>query len=182
MRSTPARALRDGQLLVERHSVSKISAVDHAIPHNTVIIEVTDQITGAESTRTLRWDQHVTTEDPLEVAIGEIGKITVELALQRDDEDRPLYRYKITDDAAGIDHEGTDLHLGPRLRPDNVRAAKTLLSDLQRSGEAYETELEGGIDSEALDLFTDRVNEWAYANAEQIELAQVGLIRGLEGR
>jgi hypothetical protein len=55
-----------------------------------VIAEVTNQVTGEESSRTLRWDQHVTTEEPLEVAIGETGKIRVELALQRDDEDRPL--------------------------------------------------------------------------------------------
>jgi hypothetical protein len=42
--------------------------------------------------------------------------------------------------------------LGARLRLDNTRAAKTLLSFLCAAGEAYETELEGGIDSENLDL------------------------------
>jgi hypothetical protein len=112
--------------------------------------------------------------------IGDTGKIRVELALQRDDEDRPLYRYKITDETAGIDHESVDLHLGPRLRPDNTRAAKTLLSFLYAAGEAYETELEGGIDSENLDLFDMKTNEWAYLNMEHIEMAQVELIRGLE--
>jgi hypothetical protein len=112
--------------------------------------------------------------------IGDTGKIRVELALQRDDEDRPLYRYKITDETAGIDHESVDLHLGPRLRPDNTRAAKTLLSLLYAAGEEFETELEGGIDSENLDRFDDRVNEWAYVHAEDIERAQVELIRGLE--
>jgi hypothetical protein len=180
VRSTPARLLRQDQLLVERDAVHKITKVDHAIPHNTVIAEVTNQVTGEESTRTLRWDQHVTTEEPLEVAIGETGKITVELALQRDVEDRPLYRYKITDEAAGIDHEATDLHLGPRLRPDNIRAAKTLLSFLYAANEAYLTELEGNIDSENLELFPMSVNEWAYVHAEDIEMAQVELIRGLE--
>lgn len=182
MRSTPARMLHQDQLLVEREAVSKINKVDHAIPHNTVIAELTNQVTGEESTRTLRWDQHVTTEEPFEVAIGETGKLRVELALQRDDEDRPLYRYKITDEQAGIDHEGADLHLGPRLRPDNLRAAKTLLSFLYAANEAYLTELEGNIDSENLDLFPMPVNEWAYVHAEDIEMAQVGLIRGLEGR
>ena len=54
------------------------------------------------------------------------------------------------------------------------------MSFLGAAGEAYETELEGNIDSENLDLFDDRVNEWAYVHAEEIELAQVGLIRGLE--
>jgi hypothetical protein len=57
---------------------------------------------------------------------------------------------------------------------------KTVLSDLQRAGEAYETELEGGIVTEALDRFGDRVNEWAYLNAEYIEMARVELIGGLE--
>jgi hypothetical protein len=180
MRSTPARMLRKGDLLVESDAVSKITKVDHAIPHNTVIADVTNQVTGEESTRSLRWDEHVTTEEPFEVAIGDTGKLRVELALQRDEEDRALYKYRLTDEVAGIDQEGRDLHLGARLRPDNTRAAKTLLSDLLRAGEAYETELEGGIDSEALDLFTDRINEWAYANAEEIEMAQVGLLRGLE--
>jgi hypothetical protein len=78
--------LYQDQLLVERDAVSKINKVNHAIPQNTVIAEVTNQVTGEESTRTLHWDQQLTTEEPLEVAIGETGKITVELALQRDEE------------------------------------------------------------------------------------------------
>lgn len=137
MRSTRARLLRQDQLLVERDAVHKITKVDHAIPHNTVIAEVTNQVTGEGSTRTLRWDEHVTTEEPLEVKIGEIGKITVELVQLADEEDRPVYRYKITDGAAGIDHERTDLHLGPRLRPHNTFAAKALLSELRDASEAY---------------------------------------------
>jgi hypothetical protein len=99
MRSTRARLLRQDQLLVERDAVHKITKVDHAIPHNTVIAEVTNQVTDEESTRTLRWDEHVTTEEPLEVKIGEIGKITVELVQLADEEGRPVYRYKITDGA-----------------------------------------------------------------------------------
>jgi hypothetical protein len=102
-----------------------------------VIAEVTNQVTAEESTRTLRWDEHVTTEEPLEVKIGEIGKITVELVQLADEEDRPVYRYKITDGAAGIDHEVRDLHLGPRLRADNTFAAKALLSELRDASEAY---------------------------------------------
>jgi hypothetical protein len=180
MRSTPARQLHQDQLLVERDAVSKITKVDHAIPHNTVIADVTNQVTGEESTRTLRWDQHVTTEEPFEVAIGDTGKIRVELALQRDEEDRAVYKFKITDEAAGIDHEGVELRLGARLPADNTKAAKTLLSHLYAAGEAYETELEGGIDSENLDLFDMKTNEWAYLNMEHIEMAQVELIRGLE--
>jgi hypothetical protein len=98
---------------------------------------VTNQVTAEASTRTLRWDEHVTTEEPLEVKIGEIGKITVELVQLADEEDRPVYRYKITDGAAGIDHEVRDLHLGPRLRADNTFAAKALLSELRDASEAY---------------------------------------------
>jgi hypothetical protein len=178
--STPARLLRQDQLLVERHSVGKINKVEYPLPQNTVTVELTNQITGQQSTRNLRWDEQVTTEEPFRVMIGETGKIRVELALQRDDEDRPLYRYKITDEAAGIDHEGADLHLGARLLADNTRAAKTLLSFLYAAGEAYVNELEGNIDSENLDLFPMPLNEWAYLNLEDIEVAQVGLIRGLE--
>jgi hypothetical protein len=124
---------------VERYAVHKITKVDHAIPHNTVIAEVTNQITGEESTGALRWDQHVTTEEPIEVAIGDTGKITVELALQRDEEDRPLYRYKITDEAAGIGHEGVDLRLGARLPADNTKAVVHLLttSTIDRLRELY---------------------------------------------
>jgi hypothetical protein len=180
VRSTPARMLHNGQLIVDRYAVNKITAEPYRLPHNTVSVELVNQMTGEESTRTLRWDQHVTTEEPFEVAIGETGKLRVELALQRDEEDRPVYRYKITDEAAGIDHEGVDLHLGPRLPADNTKAAKTLLSHLYAAGEAYETELEGNIDSENLDLFDMPVNEWAYVHAEEIEMAQVELIRGLE--
>jgi hypothetical protein len=171
--------LHAGSLLVERHAVSKITKVDHAIPHNTVIAEVTNQVTGEESTRTFSWDQHVTTEEPFEFKIGETCTVKLELA-GIDEDARALYEYRITDESVGIDHEGTDLRLGPRLTPDNKRAAKTLLSDLLRAGEAYETELEGGIDSENLDLFDQRVNEWAYVHAEDIEMAQVELVRGFE--
>jgi hypothetical protein len=180
VRSTPARLLRDGQLVVERHAVSVITDVDHAIPLNRVIVEVSDQITGQQSERKLDWEQAVTIEEPLEVKVGDTGKLRVELALQRDSEDRPLYRWYLTDKTVGLVHEATDLHLGARLRPDNVRAAKLLLSDLQRAGEAVETEIEGGIDTEALDRFPMSVDEWAYQNAEYIEMAQVELIRGLE--
>jgi hypothetical protein len=179
MRSTPARMLRDGQLLVDRFAVSKITKVEHAIPHNTVIIEVANQITGEQSTRNLRWDEQVTTEEPFEFRIGETGTVKLELA-GIDEDARALYKYRITDESAGIDHEATDLRLGARLTPDNTKAAKKLLGDLLRAGEAFETELEGNIDSENLDLFDDRVNEWAYVRAEDLEMAQVELIRGLE--
>jgi hypothetical protein len=203
--------LHNGQLIVDRFAVHKVVAEPFRLPHNTVSVELVNQMTGEQSTRNLRWDQHVTTEEPFEFNVGETAKIRVELALLADEDDRPVYKYKIidtkdglvvnvkdygvagdqvTDDAAAfqaainaaapIDQEGTDLHLGPRLPPDNTRAAKTLLSDLLRAGEAFETELEGGIDSENLDRFDQRVNEWAYQHAEDIEMAQVELIRGLE--
>jgi hypothetical protein len=54
------------------------------------------------------------------------------------------------------------------------------LSDLERAGEAFATELDGGIDTEHLDRWPMPVNEWAYLNAEFIEMAQVGLIGGLD--
>jgi hypothetical protein len=180
MRSTPARLLRQGQLVVDRFDVHKITEQPEYLPHNTVTVHLTNQTTGEESTRNLRWDQHVTTEEPFEVKIGETGKITVELAQMRDEEDRPVYRYEITDEAAGIDHEAADLSLGVLVFPSNTKAATTLLSFLYAANEAYLTELEGNIDSENLELFPMPVNEWAYVHAEDMEMAQVELGRGLE--
>jgi hypothetical protein len=62
------------------------------------------------------------------------GLVTVGLALLPDDEGRPVYRYKITDEAAGIDHEGIDLHLGASHRPNNTKAGRTLVSLLGAAG------------------------------------------------
>jgi hypothetical protein len=180
VRSTPARLLHQDQLVVERFGVHKIREVEHAIPHNTVTIRMTHQMTGNWATRNLRWDERVTTEEALEVKIGDTGKITIELALIAGDRGRPLYRWRLTDEAVGIDHAAKDLQLGARMAPDNKSAAKTLLSDLRRAAGAQETELEGGIDSEALDRFPGAVNDWAYAHAAEIEMAQVELGRGLE--
>jgi hypothetical protein len=175
VRSTPARQLHQDQLLVDRYAVHKINKVEYPLPQNTVTVELTNQLTGEQSTRNLRRDQQVTVEGPLQFSVGDTGKITIELAQLSDSEDRAVYKYRVEDEAAGIDQEGTDLHLGARLRPSNIAAAKTLLSSLYAAGEAYETELEGGIDTENLDQFDMKTNEWAYLNMEQVEL-----IRGLE--
>jgi dodecin len=88
----PARMLRQNDLLVERAAVSKINKVEYSIPLNVVTVDLSDQMTGEQSTRTLAWDSWHTIAEPLEVKIGDTGKLRVELALQRDDEDRPLYR------------------------------------------------------------------------------------------
>jgi len=70
--------LHNGQLIVDRYSVSKVSTEPFRLPHNTVSVELTNQLSGEQSTRNLRWDQHVTTEEPFEVAIGETGKIKID--------------------------------------------------------------------------------------------------------
>jgi hypothetical protein len=139
-------------------------------PHNTVIAEVTNQLTGEESTRTLRWDEQVTTEEPFEVEIGETGKITVELAQLADSEGRPAYRYQVTDESAGIDFEAADLRLGVNHRPDNAKAAKSLLSFLGATSEAFLV----GHELEA-DAFPEEVNFWAHQMSDQITMAQLGL-------
>ena len=172
--------LHNGQLIVDRDSVKKITAEPYRLPHNTVSVKLVDQLTGEKSTRNLRWDEHVTTEEPLEVNIGGMGKIRLELVQLADDEVRPLYRYKITDIAAGIDHEGTDLRLGAGGKPDNVKAADSLLDLLSAAGSAYMTEMEGGIDWENLDLFPLPVNDWAYQMNGEITMAQLELGGGLE--
>jgi hypothetical protein len=55
MRSTPARALRKDQLLLDQYDVNKITSVEYPIPQNIVTVHLKDQMTGEESTRDLRW-------------------------------------------------------------------------------------------------------------------------------
>jgi hypothetical protein len=175
MRSTPARLLHQDQLLVERFGVHKIREVEHAIPHNTVTVRMTHQMTGNWATRNLRWDEQVTTEDPLEVAIGDTGKITLELALVEGEKGRPLYKFSISDPAEGISFASAGLRLGPKQKPDNTRAAKLLLMELQESAEAWQA----GHALES-DDFPEDVNVYVANHGAEIEMAQVELIRGLE--
>jgi hypothetical protein len=167
--------LRQDQLLVDRYDVNKITKVEYPLPQNIVTVHLKDQMTGEESTRDLQWEQHLSTEEPFEVEIGEFGKITVELAQMRDEEDRPVYRYKITDESAGIDHEAADLSLAPLAFPSNTKAARRLLGELEASAEAFEE----GWAIEA-DVFPEAVNYWAQQNADEITLAAVELSGGLE--
>lgn len=128
--------LHNGQLIIDRYSVNKITAEPFRLPHNTVSGELINQMTGEQSTRNLRWDEQVTTEEPFEVEIGDTGRITVELALLADQEGSPAYKYKITDDSAGIDYEATDLRLDRNHRPDNAKGREVtseLLGSNQRS-------------------------------------------------
>lgn len=180
MRSTPARLLRQerpdqpGQLLVERFGVHKIRKVDY-LPHNTVTVQMTHQMTGAWATRNLRWDEQVTTEEPFEVTVGETGKVTVELALLADEDDAALYRWQVIDEAAGVAAEGVDLRLAVGAKPDNVKAAKSLLSFLGASAESWAA----GHALEA-DLFPEDVNVWAANKAGEITVAAMELSEGLE--
>lgn len=175
MKSTPARALRKDQLLVDRYAVNKINKVEYPLPQNIVAVQLSNQMTGEQSTRNLRWDEQVTTEEPFEVEIGETGKIKVELALLSDEEGRPAYKYKITDDSAGIDYEATDLRLDRNDRSDNAKAAKSLLAFLGATSEAFLV----GHELEA-DAFPEEVNFWSHQMGDQILAAQLDLGGGLE--
>jgi hypothetical protein len=175
MRSTPARMLHQDQLLVERFGVHKIRKVEFPLPQNTVTVRMTQQITGSLATRNLRWDEQVTTEEPFELKIGETGKITVELALQADHEGHPLYKYSISDRATGVSFASADLYLGADERPDNKKAAGTLLSGLQASSEAWAA----GHVLES-DAFPEDVNMWAANHGTEISMAQLDLGGGLE--
>src|SRR6187401_1020098 len=168
--------LRPNQLVVERFGVHKIRQVEHAIPHNTVTVRMTQQMTGNWATRNLRWDEQVTTEEPFEVAIGDTGKITVELALVAGERGRPLYKYQVSDSAEGISFASAGLQLAPKQKPDNAKAAQTLLSELQASSEAWAA----GHALEA-DDFPEDVNRWSANHGAEIALAQVELAGGLGG-
>jgi hypothetical protein len=134
-------------------------------------------MTGRPSTRDLRWDQFVTTEEPLEIEIGLAGTIRVELARLADNKVPTVYRWRVTDE--GFDHERADLHLAVAERPDNTKAASALLSFLSAAGEAYRATM-GGRESENADLFAPDINEWAYQHSEEISMAHLRLSGGLE--
>jgi hypothetical protein len=112
---------------------------------------------------------------PFEVNIGETGVIRIELIERADSADRAVYRYRIQDEAAGIDYEATDLHLGPRLRPDNTLAARTLLTELRDSADAWQQ-------GHAIEVerFPEDVNVWAANRMQELEMAHVELGRGME--
>jgi hypothetical protein len=180
VRTTAARLLRRDQLLVAPDAVYKIAKVEYPIPLNLVSVELTNQMTTERSTRDFRWDQLLSTEEPYEVKFGETDKVTVELALLSDADRSHVYRYDITDAAAGIDYKGADLRLNAQ-RPSNVEAAQALLDFLGAAGEAYWTEL-NGCESDNGDLFPAAIKEWSYLNAEEISTAAIGLseARGAE--
>jgi hypothetical protein len=179
LRSTPARLLHPDQLVVERFGVHKIRQVEHAIPHNTVTVRMTHQMTGNWATRNLRWDEQVTTEEPLEIKIGETGKIRIELALLANEEDPPVYRYKIIDERAGIDYEAIDLRLGVGDKADNKEAAETLIGLLIAGAEAHDAELDGRR-SVNEGLFPHDISEWAYEHGVELVNAAIDLGGGLE--
>jgi hypothetical protein len=142
---------------------------------NTVTVNLTHQMTGAPATRNLRWDEQVTTEEPFEVEIGETGRIRVELAQLADDDDHPVYKFHVSDSAQGISFASAVLYLGSGQKPDNSKAADTLLSELQASSEAWAA----GHVLES-DDFPEDVNVWAVNHSAEIALAQVELSGGLE--
>jgi hypothetical protein len=138
-------------------------------------VHLSNQLTDEQSTRALRWDEQVTTEEPFEVPIGETGKITVELAQLADAVGSPAYRYRVTDEAAGFDYEAADLRLDVTHRPDNAKAAKALLSFLGATSDAFLV----GHELEA-NVFPEEVNFWAHQMTDEITIAQIGLGEGLE--
>jgi hypothetical protein len=95
--------------------------------------------------------------------------------LLADQEDHPLYKYSISDRATGVSFASADLYLGSGQKPDNKKAADTLLSDLQASSEAWAA----GHVLES-DDFPEDVNMWAANHGTEIAMAQLDLGGGLE--
>jgi hypothetical protein len=175
MKSTPARELRKGQLLIEQYAVHKITDVDYAIPENVLVVTLSNQIDRSARQRTLRWHEQVATEEGLEVKIGNRGTIRVELAQLKDPDDRPRYRWLIKDPDSYLVDEGVDLSLGASRRPSNKEAIGALLSFLGAAAEGYEVTMRGG-ESENATLFANpRTTEWAYLMSDELQAAQLDL-------
>lgn len=132
MRNKPARQLCEGDLIVDSPYAATqcVTGVSYPVPENIVEVELLNQLTDETTTRTLRWDDRLMVDQPLAVPIGASGLVTVELALLCDDDERPRYRYYITDEAEGVADENTDLVLTAGGRPDAVKAMKILLDTL----------------------------------------------------
>lgn len=177
MRSLPASALETGMLLVERHRVSKITQLNHALMH--VKVETQDQITQSFDHLELPLGNWYTTEQPYSVDLdgphGHQGKLTVELARLADAEGRPTYRYAIHDKRGRLLETSADLD-GPD-RPSNETAMDLLISHLGKAARALSDVQAGGPRSKHLDLFTWPVIEFAHDSAEALEIAalEIGL-------
>jgi hypothetical protein len=162
-------------LLVERHRVSKITQLNHALMH--VAVELQDQLTQSLDQRQLPLGNWYTTEQPYSLDItgphGHQGKLTVELARLADAEGRPTYRYAIHDSKGRLLETRADLD-GPD-RPSNETAMDLLISHLGKAARALSEVQAGGPRSKHLDLFTWPVIEFAHDSAEALEIAQLEL-------
>jgi len=177
VRPTPARLLREGSLVVDFTDVHKVTKVEYPLPQQLVTVRLTNQMTGYPSSCDLRWDQLITTEDPLEIEIGLTGTVRVELARLADNKNPTVYRWRVTDE--GVDYQGTDIHLRVGQRADNEKAMGALLSFLGTGGEAYRATM-GDRKSDNADMFPPDINEWAYQHSEEISMAHLRLSGGLE--
>src|SRR5664279_5546636 len=176
MRSLPASALDVGMLLVERHRVSKITQLNHALMH--VKVETQDQLTQSFDHLELPLGNWYTTEQAYSLDIegphGHQGKLTVELARLADAEGRPTYRYAIHDKKGRLLEPRADLD-GAELRPSNEAAMSSLLEFLGAAAKALGEKETSATRSRNLELFGWEVTEWAYQNAEPLEMAQLEL-------
>jgi len=99
--------LHQDQLLVDHYAVHKINKVEYPLPQNIVAVQLSNQMTGEQSTRNLRWDEQVTTDEPFEVEIGDTGKITIELAQFADDAGSPASGTTSSDCSAILPEKAT---------------------------------------------------------------------------
>jgi len=65
-------------------------------------------MTGKQSIRDLPRGRAPYHQEPDKIKIGDTGKISVGLDRPSDHESRPVFRYKITDEPAGIDQDDAD--------------------------------------------------------------------------
>lgn len=187
MSQLPPRLWKTGYLLMEQQDgrligrVSRITALDPILPGNVMDVTTRDQISGEERSRSFGWDDHNhELLEGYELAIEGAGKIQVELAqIENDDEARPRYRHVITDTDGTALEDAIGLGGPARGKVDHKRAMSDLLGFLGAAADGYQAAMgDKNWDRESLQDFPASVNEWAYQNSSELEMAALELEGG----
>lgn len=179
MKTRPLRVCPEGTLVVTDEGVFKLKVdFGNSLPQNLLAIALTHQVTGETEERDIPWDTHALTEDPYTVEIRDGGSVTVELAQEQDDEGRPRYRHRVVDQDGTVLEDKLGIGLGVGDRPDNKKAAKTVLGFLSAAAEAQQS-VDRGRESENSDLFEPQTMTWSAEFSTEIQCAELDLSGGM---